>query len=113
MFYMASSDLELIVDVKKCVICRDLGGKPITNVTSSILVSQVKVFDNDCLLNLELKKTLLEKGKAFLAKRLREDSFVIHKPCHDRFNESKRTRTLSTKTRKSKEEEPSRGNRSQ
>ena len=53
---MASLDLELIDDEKKCVICNDLGEKPITNITSSTLATQLKAFDNDGLLNLELTK---------------------------------------------------------
>ena len=53
---MASSNLELIDDEKKCVICNDLGEKPITNITSSTLAKQLKAFDNDRLLNLELTK---------------------------------------------------------
>ena len=48
---MASPDFELTDDEKKCVICRDLGGKPTTNVVSSNLATQLKAFDNDCLLN--------------------------------------------------------------
>ena len=106
---MASSDLELIDDEKKCVICKDLGGKPITNITSSTLATQLKAFDNDGLFNLELKQRLLVKGEAFLAKRLREGGFLVHESCYDRFNESKRTRALSIKKRKATEEGPSRG----
>ena len=71
-----------------------------TNVKSSNLATHLGAFDNDCLLNLELKKRLFE---VFLAKRLREGSFVIQKSRPDRFNDSKRTRALYTKKRKSTE----------
>ena len=62
---------------------------------------------------MELRDRLLRKGENYLATKLESGDFKIHKPCYDRFNESKRTHSNSAKKRKIERGESSRVTRGQ
>ena len=106
----SDDDLQIVDDIRNCIICKDLGEKSITANTAPKLAKQLKLFHDDGLLNFDLQSRLPSKGEEYLARRLETGSFKIHKSCYDKFNESKRN---CAKSAQSTDDEPTIVTRSQ
>ena len=95
-----------------CIICEKPADKNFSEITIQKLTENLQRFDDENLLNSDIKSRLLSNGRQHLEETLRNGSYKYHKTCYDSFNETKFQRAMRSKKRKlSIEGEPSRSTR--
>ena len=92
--------LHIVEDVHHCIVCNEKTEKGITEHTAVTLVKQLKKFDDNDLLSMELKERLLRKGESEMIEVLKSKNFKLQKHCYDRFNDSKLNCATSIKKKK-------------